>query len=85
MASVYWVRSLVPTEKKSTSCANTSAISAAEGTSIIIPTSMGGAFSSTRTSSTIARALRSSLMSATMGNMMRRWPYAAARKMARSC
>ena len=36
-AIVYWVRSLVPTEKKSTSGARWSATSAAEGTSSIMP------------------------------------------------
>ena len=37
-AIVYWVRSLVPTEKKSTSFASTSVMMAALGTSIMMPT-----------------------------------------------
>ena len=41
MASVYWMRSLVPIEKKSTSCAMTSAIIAAAGTSTITPSGTG--------------------------------------------
>ena len=36
-ASVYWVRSLVPTEKKSTAGASQAAVSAAAGTSIMMP------------------------------------------------
>ena len=36
-ARVYWVRSLVPMEKKSTSLASTSAMTAAAGVSIMMP------------------------------------------------
>src|SRR6185503_11534078 len=60
-AIVYWVRSLVPTEKKSTSRANASACTATAGTSSMIPTSMSAP--------TIARAVRSSSSVATIGNM----------------
>ncbi len=40
MASAYWIRSLVPMLKKSTSRASTSAMITAEGTSIMIPSAM---------------------------------------------
>src|SRR5438445_574399 len=49
IASVYCARSLVPIEKKSTSAANSSAISAADGTSTIMPISTGAAPTSCRT------------------------------------
>ena len=39
-ARVYWTRSFVPIEKKSTSRASTSETIAALGTSIIVPTGM---------------------------------------------
>ena len=42
IARVYWVKSLVPTEKKSTSWAKASAMSAAEGISIMMPRSTLG-------------------------------------------
>ena len=67
MASTYCVRSLVPIEKKSASRASSGAISAADGTSIMIPISTGAAPSSWRTRSAISRAARSSSTDETMG------------------
>src|SRR3989454_2321830 len=78
MARAYWIRSLVPMEKKSTSRARRSAISAAAGTSIITPSGTSGshgmccARSSWRTSSTMARARRSSSMPVTIGKSIDR-------------
>jgi hypothetical protein len=42
MPREYWIRSLVPMLKKSTSRASTSAIITAEGSSIMMPTGISG-------------------------------------------
>ena len=78
-------------EKKSTSRANWSAINAAEGTSIIVPTGKFGLNatpSSSRSSLTSASSnlhCRSSKSVLTIGNMIRTLPRMLARRMARSC
>ena len=72
-ASVYWIRSLVPIEKKSTSFARWSAIRAAAGTSTMMPTgrfsriACPSAASSAATSSRTARACRNSSRVETQG------------------
>ena len=80
IASVYWVRSFVPIEKKSTSVANWSASSAADGTSTMMPASMRGASSRCRSSSRMARAARHSSSVAIIGNMTATLPSPAARE-----
>jgi hypothetical protein len=86
---VYWIRSFVPMEKKSTSRASTSARMAADGTSIIVPTGRSGlkgipsSSRSSLTSLSRVRHWRSYSTVLIMGNMMRTSPSAAARKMAR--
>jgi hypothetical protein len=85
MASVYWVRSLVPIEKKLASCASTSAIQTALGVSIMSPISSPGSCgtpsraSSSRTFWHIAWALRNSSSFEIIGNMTRTRPWALAR------
>ena len=78
-AQVYWVRSLVPMEKKSHSSARSSATSTAAGVSIMVPTSMSPIFlpsaaSSTLHSSRMFLASWSSRRLVIMGNMMPRLP-----------
>ena len=84
MARVYWVRSLVPIEKKSTCSAKRSAITAAEGTSIMMPISMGGTPSFWRSSSITALAMCSSSKRAIIGNITRALPAVEALRMARN-
>ncbi len=77
MASEYWIRSLVPMEKKSTCSASRSAMATAEGTSIMIPTfilaSKGcpRARSSCLTSSSTSLACSSSPTPEMRGNITR--------------
>ena len=69
-AIVYWVRSLVPSEKKSACSASFAAPSAAAGTSTMIPNSSGSEMPvSTRASSNNVRAAWSSARVATMGSI----------------
>ena len=70
IASTYCVRSFVPMEKKSTSRANSAAMSAADGTSIMMPISTGGTPSSARTCSATSFAARRSSSEAIIGNMI---------------
>ncbi len=90
-AIVYWMRSLVPIEKKSTCLASSSAMRAAEGTSIIMPISMLGSngvfdlLSSSMHSLRMSLARRSSLSPDMSGNMTPSFPCALAFRMARSC
>src|ERR1035438_8158102 len=90
-ASVYWMRSFVPRERKSTSGASRSAVIAAEGTSIIAPSGMSSGTAMPR-SSTSSRAFfrtirtrRISSTPETIGTRRRRLPEAAAASRARSC
>jgi hypothetical protein len=91
MASEYWMRSLVPTEKKSASAARRSAIHAALGVSTMmptwkrLPTGTPARPSSLRQFSNSLRASRSSDSPEMRGNMMRRLPCTEARSSARSC
>ena len=82
---VYWIRSLVPIVKKSTSGASRSAASAADGTSIIAPTLTRDRRSAPhlRAGSRAPGALLRPPV--TNGNMMRSGPWADARTSARSC
>ena len=79
-ARVYWVRSLVPTEKKSTSPASSSAMNTAAGVSIMMPSSVSGLKgmpSEVSSSITFWQARRHSFTSHTlviMGNMMATLP-----------
>ena len=79
-ARVYWVRSLVPTEKKSTCLARSLAMSTEAGVSIIMPISVSGLKgipSSASSCITLSQARRHSLISHTeviMGNMMATLP-----------
>jgi hypothetical protein len=70
MASVYWVRSLVPIEKKSQCRASTSACTAAAGTSIMMPSGTSGAPTSLRISSQISRSLSTSGTEVIIGIMI---------------
>ena len=84
------MRSLVPMLKKSACSASRSAVSAAEGTSIMTPIGTCGtasppARSAAAARSTAARAARSSSTPETKGNMIRSGPCTAARSSARSC
>ena len=91
MASEYWMRSLVPMEKKSHSRASRSAAIVAAGVSSMMPTGMRSA---TRTPSRISScrmawicpfASRSSPTAAIIGSMMRSRPSVEARHIARTC
>ena len=85
MARVYWVRSFVPTEKKSTSAANCAAITATDGTSTMIPTGTGATPRAARSSSKIALASRKSSMVAIIGNITLIFaPASTARRIART-
>src|SRR6266403_993603 len=79
MARTYCVRSFVPIEKKSASRASSGAMSAAEGTSIMMPISTGATPASRRTRSAISRAARTSSMVATIGSMIFTGPSAEER------
>jgi len=85
MARVYWVRSLLPMEKKLTSRANCRARTAVDGTSTMIPNSTGSASGSLAHSSATSHLTeRISSSVAIMGNIMRSlWPLPA-RRMART-
>ena len=91
MASVYWMRSLVPMLKKSASFASRSAIHAALGVSTMMPTGKRPLIgtpsrdSSARHRSSSVRASRSSATPEMSGNMIRRLPCTLARSSARSC
>ena len=88
---VYWMRSLVPTLKKSTSAAIWSAIRAALGTSIMAPISMRRLCSTPSLSSSSAhssskrRHVFTSSRVESMGNITLTSPAAPARRMARIC
>ena len=89
MARVYWVRSLVPREKNSTSSASSSARRTAAGVSTMMPISTlpmatPRSSSSARHSSKISLASRTSRTEMIMGNMTETVPKALARRMARS-
>jgi len=85
MARVYWVRSLVPMEKKATSRANCRARAAVDGTSTMIPNSTGSESGSLACSSaTSPLTERISSMVAIMGNIMRMRLPLAARSTART-
>ena len=81
----------MPIEKNSTSLENARAISAAEGTSTIIPTETSvprGIPSSSSSSATSARSIFAWRISMTVeisGNMTFTGPLVAARRIARSC
>jgi len=90
-ARQYWIKSLVPIEKKSASSARISAITAADGISIITPvwifSSKGfpSFFNSALASSTIIFADWSSGTVAIIGNIILTFPNSLALKIARSC
>ena len=85
MASVYWVRSLVPIERKRAWRASTSASHTALGVSIITPISrswswaMPARASSAATSAHMRHAPSTSSSLDTIGNIMRTRPCALAR------
>ena len=87
----YWIRSLVPMLKKSASAASRSAVSAADGTSIMTPIGTSGTANAARAQrvggprARRLRAARSSFTPDTNGNMIRSGPWRAARSSARSC
>ena len=84
-AIVYWARSFVPIEKKSTSGATCAAASASAGTSTMTPTSSSAALPrAARSASRCARAARSSSSVATIGNISFSGCSAATRRTARS-
>ena len=90
-ANVYWQRSFVPILKKSTYLARIGDITAAAGTSIMMPTlisllkSFPSAASSVLHSSSIAFACFTSSTEAIIGYMMWISPNALARNKARNC
>ncbi|MNP55437.1 hypothetical protein D3C76_1500860 [compost metagenome] len=87
---VYWIRSLVPMLKKSTSFANWSASTAVDGISTMIPnwmwsdTAIFSAASFDFSSRRRALAWRNSSSVAIIGNMIRKEPNTLARSSARS-
>ena len=86
IASVYWVRSLVPIEKKSASCANWSASSAADAVSTMMPTGDRRHAERQRAlAPPSSRAARHSASVAIIGNMIATLPARDARRIARSC
>ncbi len=89
-ARVYWIRSFVPMLTKSVSCASWSILNTEAGVSIMMPRGTPAAMaipsflSWSFTRSTISRARRRSSRPSTIGNITFTFPYAEARKMARS-
>ena len=85
IASVYWVRSFVPMEKKSASRAKRSARSAAAGVSIMMPTGNGGTPSASALALHQLRARRATPPCVEIiGNMIADFAGADARRMART-
>ncbi|MNT30413.1 hypothetical protein D3C72_1662060 [compost metagenome] len=91
IASVYWIRSLVPMDRKSILRRNSGNSSTAAGISIMAPTFMPGSYGSPRSSSwrlalaISARVWSISLACASIGTSSRTGPKAEARSSARSC
>ena len=88
---MYWIKSFVPIEKKSTSLANSSAITAAAGISTIIPHwilseySFPSVLSSALHSSTTSLAWRNSCIPEIIGNITQSLPNTDALSNALNC
>ncbi len=91
IASVYWIRSLVPIDRKSSLRTKRPAVSAAAGTSIMPPTGKRSSNASPRprncplARSTSRNAWSISWLCASIGSSSRALPNADARRIARSC